>query len=378
MGFYKESLMLKNFAVSSLAAAAFFLLLPVPAGAGGYFPLWQKAAPNAADTVLIYQGGSGRLPWTPEDFKPYISYSDPRDGKEKWLFDAFLFIEFRDQKRTFSGTEGNGKWEPADKTLWTKLLNKNFEPGHGVPALESACGLTESRLGAPLRPRQVILTLPDPVENYQNWGELDGRRLDFSVMADRVAACEWHIDQALKRWHALAPQHLTLAGFYFVPETATPANQQMLPVAAQKIHSLGLKFFWIPFWHAKIASDWPSLGFDIASQQPNYFFHPELPESHLQKACDFARDHGMGLEMEFDDRLITQPAVFTPRFEGYLNAFARNGIKDSAAMSYYEGGGTILHLSRANNPTIHAHYDRIAQWVIDRQSAADAQFQRAN
>lgn len=378
MEFCKESLLRDNAAARSLLAAILFLLSPGPAGAEGYFPLWQKTAPNATDTVLIYQGGSGRLPWTPDQFKPYVSYPDPRDGREKWLFDGFLFIEFRDGKRTFSGAEGNGKWEPADKGLWTRLLNKNFEPGHGVPALETWCGLTESRLGAPVRPRQVILTLPEPVENYANWGELDGRRLDFSALADRVAACEWHIDEAMKRWQELAPKHLTLAGFYFVPESASPGNQQMLPLVAKKIHSLGLKFFWIPYWHAKIAGDWPSLGFDIASQQPNYFFHPTLPEAQMQKACDFARAHGMGLEMEFDDRLITQPDVFAPRFDGYLKAFAGNGIKDSAAMSYYEGGGTILHLSRAEKPSIHAYYDRIAQWVIDRQRTADEQSRRAN
>ena len=148
-----------------------------------------KNPPNAADTVLIYQGGSGRLPWTPDQFQPYVSYVDPRDGREKWLFDGFLFIEFRDQKRTFSGGEGNGKWVPADKKLWQHLLDKNFEPGHGVPALEAACAETEKRLGAPLRPRQVILTLPEPVDNFSNWGECEGHRLDFTVVADRVAAC---------------------------------------------------------------------------------------------------------------------------------------------------------------------------------------------
>jgi hypothetical protein len=378
MWFSKDLLINRNFKIPGLVAAVFLLLPEISARADGFFPMWQKAPPNAADTVLIYQGGSGRLPWTPDEFKPYVSYLDPRDQKEKWLFDAFLFIEFRDLKRTYSGTEGNGKWEPADKRLWMQLLNNNFAEDHGVPALETWCALTEKRLGAPLRPRQVILTLPDPVENYQNWGELDGHRMDFSVLADRVAACEWHIDQALKRWQALAPQHLKLAGFYFVPETITPANQQMLPVVAQKIHALGLKFFWIPFRGAKFAGEWKSLGFDIASQQPNYFFHPELTEPHLQSACNYAREHGMGLEMEFDDRLITQPAIYEPRFEGYLEAFSKNGIKDSAAMSYYEGGGTILHLSRAGNPAIHAHYDRIAQWVIDRQQVADAQFRHAN
>jgi hypothetical protein len=347
------------------------------ADTNAFFPLWQKDPPNATDTVLIYQGGTGRLPWTPAELKPYVSYVDPRDGHEKWLFDGFLFIEFHDGKRTFSADEGNGKWMPAEKNEWQLLLNRNFEPGHGVPALEESCAETEKRIGPPLRPHQVILTLPEPVDNFTNWGVLDGRKLDFSVSVDRVAACEWHINQALEKWRALAPKHLVLAGFYFVPESIGHSNPQMLPTVAQYIHQQGLKFFWIPFWHAKHAADWQTMGFDIASQQPNYFFHPQLPESHLQTACDFAKTHGMGLEMEFDDRLISQPAVFAPRFDSYLKAFADSGGKDSASISYYEGGGAIFHLAHANDKTIHSHYDRIAQWVVDRQLLADKQFQQA-
>jgi len=363
-------------AVAIVFAAGVFLPA-ITSFAAGYFPLSQKERPNATDTVLIYQGGTGRLPWTPDEFKPYVSYFDPRDHKEKWLFDAFLFIEYHDQKRTYSGTEGNGRWEPADKRLWTRLLGRNFEPGHAVPALEECCATTEKQMGGPLRPRQVILTLPDPVEGYTNWGELGGRQLNFSILDDRVTACEWHIHEALKKWKALDPKHLTLAGFYFVPESVSPNYEQMLPIVAQKIHALGLQFYWIPFWHAKHAADWKLQGFDLASQQPNYFFHTNLPEAHLQTVCDFARTNGMGLEMEFDDRLIHQTALFAPRFDAYLKAFSDNGIKDSASISYYEGGGTILHLARSNNEAVRSYYDRIAQWVIDRQAAADEQFRQA-
>lgn len=358
--------------------AAALALHPTPAAAtNGYFPLWQKNPPNAADTVLIYQGGSGRLPWTPDQFAPYVRCRDPRDGREKWLFDGFLFIEFHDGDRTFSEGEGNGKWTPADKKTWMHLLDKNFEAGHGVPALEQCCAETEKRLGPPLRRRQVILTLPEPIVNFTRWGQLNGRRLDFSATADRLAACDWYIAQALEKWRRLAPKHLALAGFYFVPEHASPPNRQLLPLVARKIHQLGLRFFWIPYWRAAGAGDWKKLGFDIASQQPNYFFHPGLPKSRLQEACDFARAHGMGMEMELDDRLISRTKIFGPRFDAYLKAFANNGVKESASMSYYEGGGTLLRLAQSKDKKVHSYYDRMAQWVLDRQHSADEQFRWA-
>lgn len=341
-----------------------------------FFPLWQKNPPNAVDTVLIYQGDPGRLAWTPDQLAPYVSYQDPRGG-EKWLFDGFLFIEFHNGTNTYSAEEGQGRWQPANQQVWLDLLAKNFEPGHGVPALEEDCAATEKRIGTPLRPRQVILTLPEPVTGFTNWGELNGRRLDFSVTADRVAACDWYIGQALEKWRSLSPQHLTLAGFYFVPEDATQGNPQMLPLVAQKIHDRGLKFFWIPFWAAPGNGDWKKLGFDLASQQPNYFFNTNLPESRLQDACDFGHAHGMGMEMEFNDRLFRQPDFWGPRFEAYLKAFTQNGVKDSASISYYEGGGALLQLAQPNHPQIH-YYDQLAQWVTYRQQIADEQFQRAH
>ena len=45
---------------------------------------WAEAAPANAvnpivDLVLIYDGGQGRAPWTPERFKPYVCRE--RDGR---------------------------------------------------------------------------------------------------------------------------------------------------------------------------------------------------------------------------------------------------------------------------------------------------------
>ena len=207
-------LLVACFAAGTLFAAP----QPPPAGTNhaSYYPLWQKAPPNMTDMVLIYQGGTQRSAWAPGEFAPYVSAVDPRDHTEKWLFDGFLFIEFvNGRKHAF---EEGLRLPPADKQDWQDLLARNFEPGHGLAALEQTCAETEKRIGPPLRPRQVVLTLPEPIEGATNWGALDGRRLDFSVPADRVAACEWHIDNALRKWRELAPRHLTLAGFYFVPE----------------------------------------------------------------------------------------------------------------------------------------------------------------
>ena len=340
-----------------------------PTNDAGFYPLRQKNPPNTTDMVLIYQGGTQRSALAPDEFAPYVSAVDPRDHKEKWLFDGFLFIEYVNGKK--HAFEEGLKLQAADKQDWQDLLARNFEPGHGVAALEQTCAETEARLGRPLRPRQVVLTLPEPIEGTNNWGELDGRKLDFSIPADRVAACEWHLDNALKKWHELAPKHLTLSGFYFVSERTLGGNPQFLPLIAEKIHQRGMLFFWIPYYQARGAAEWKHHGFDIAWQQPNYFFHPELPDSRLQQACDFARLHGMGMEMELDDRVINKSEIFAPRFDSYLKAFEAASVKSSSSMAYYEGGGTLRHLFKSDKEEMRRHYDHMAEWVLDRQWLAD-------
>ncbi len=355
------------------------LAAPAPPAASpardAFYPLWRGTPPNTSDMVLIYQGGRQRSAWTSEEFAPYVSCRDPRDGKEKWLFDGFLFIEYVNAKRHVF--EEGTKMQPADKADWQDLLARNFEPGHGLAALEQTCAQAEQRAGRPLRPRQVVLTVPEPIEGATNWGKLDGRRLDFSLPADRLAACEWHIENALRQWRELAPKHLSLAGFYFVPERAIKSNPQFLPLVAQKIHQRGLCFFWIPYWGARGAGDWKTYGFDVAWQQPNYFFHADLPYSRLEQACQFARLHGMGMEFEMDGRLISEPQTYAPRFDAYLKAFAQAGAETSASITYYEGGGALRQLAQSEKPQFRAQYDRLARWVLDRQGLADEQARAA-
>jgi hypothetical protein len=59
-----------------------------------------------------------------------------------------------------------------------------------------------------------------------------------------------------------------------------------------------------------------------------------------------------------------------------LDAFIKQGVKDSASIAYYEGGGTLFHLATSTNAPMRAHYDRIARFIRDRQIVADGQFRK--
>lgn len=351
----------------SLWAAATDVSAPT---APGYLPLWRRPAPSITDLALIYQGGTHRPQWTTNRFAPYVTYRLRDAGKEQWLFDGFLMIEFQDGRR--NTYQPDSKMTPARREHWEWLLDRTFAGDDGVPMLVAACRAAAKRIGEPLRRRQVVLTLPVPIPGQTNWGELDGRALDFRHAPDRLLACDWYLNQALDRWRTLGPRQLDLAGFYWVQEDAASTHEFLGPLA-RSVHQRKLGFFWIPYWQpARSTANWRECGFDAAWQQPNHFFHPEVPDARLEQACDFARRHGMGLEMEFDTRVLSDPKVFAPRLTAYLDTFTRKGVRDLASVAWYEGGGAIYELATSTQPEMQAHYDHIARFILRRQHLADA------
>lgn len=357
-----------------LAALALWLSLsPCRAQTQHYASLLQSDSLSITDLMLIYQGGTHRSAWTVDQLLPYVTYADRTGRDEHWLFDGFLFIEFKDN-RGFEYAHGY-KQRPARKQEWAWLLQRNFEKGVAIDALEQTCSAVANRISAPARKRKIVLTLPEPIIGQTDWGSLDGRALDFNKEEDRIAACSWYIDQVLSLWKALSPRNLELAGFYWVAEYGSE-SKTILPRIGELVRSRGRKFYWIPYWNAPLAGEWKSLGFDMAYQQPNHFFHPEVPDERLDDACAFARVHEMGLEMEFDARALSNPGTFRPRFYSYLEFFRKNAVIDSSSVAYYEGGGALLNLATSQKVEERSLYDLLASIVVARQHHADSLYMR--
>jgi len=334
--------------------------------ATNFLPVVGPGASGISDLVLIYQGGTHRPAWTPSAFEPYVSWTNAA-GKEEWLFDGFLFIEYMDN-RGHEYAKGYGH-QAGRKEDWVWLLGRNFETNCAIQALEQVIGDASKRNPAPPRRRQVILTLPEPIPGQTNWGEIGGRSLDFRRAEDRISACAWHIQAALDRWKEIAAPHLELAGFYWVAEHSA-GSAEILPQIACLIHSHGKRFFWIPYWTAPGAAAWRAAGFDFVYQQPNHFFDPKAPDSRLDQACEFARTNGLGLEVEFDAKAMRSPDVFRPRLRAYLRAYERYGAARTASLAWYEGGGSLLSFCRSADPEVRQMYEDIASWVAARQALA--------
>jgi hypothetical protein len=315
---------------------------------------------NIRDMVLIYDSKWTKRPvWNEDMLAPYLSLSRA-DGKHDWLFDGFLFIEFQDNNYQYG--EGKSK-PPAPKSAWKGLMDHYLEEGHSLTALNSA--IEKIKTKAPAHGKhKVVITLPTPYPNQKDWGEIDGKVMDFSKDEDRIAACKWYVDYTIETFQKAGFQNLQLAGFYWVTESSLNGSD-LLKTVSDYVHEKTLGLYWIPYYGAKGYNQWASYGFDEAWYQPNLFFHPELPGSHVDKVCQIAKQYGMSLEFECDASLLTD-SIKVQKMNEYIDGFTRNNIFRDNNITYYEGGSGFYKMK--NSPGIGAEmYKKIMDIIVERQ-----------
>ncbi len=333
-----------------------------------YLPLYSPQTAYIADLVLIYQGGAARLPYTKEQIAPYV-YRANDDGTIDWLFDGFLFLEFRTYEghsfiQEFLGRERSR----ARRTEWTRHLDKVFEEGKAVSALNDVlAGLNEAG-HKPLRKRKVVLSLPEPMSGQKDWGSLDGKEMDFSVDEDRLAALRWYIDDVIRRFSEKNYQHIELAGFYWTKESDDLSERLVMPTS-EYINSKGYILNWIPNWGPHRGEYWRERGFNAAYIQPNTFFKSGR-SSNLPRVCTYASLHNMGLEVEFDHNLAKEQ--FHQKLHDYFDNFEKYKVIEKSAIAYYEGGRHFLNqLVYGKAPGLQSLYKRLTDIVVERQNRAD-------
>ena len=325
----------------------------------------KSETPPVSDMVLIYHGASQRLAWTSEQLKPYLYREN--SGKVEWLFDGFLFLEIFDSIEKYEYDPGF-KYKTAGKEQWEWLLNRYFGQQKGPDALDALLDSLSQKGIKPVRQRQVVLSIPCPVAGFTEWGELDGKKLNFKKPGDQLQAARWFIDLALKKWKEKKYKHIQLKGFYWVHEAADQSDEAILSVK-KYLETKNYQLLWIPYWDAKGKGEWEKLGFDFAWQQPNYFFTTTIPKQRLNDACAFAAKHQMGLEMEFDERVAIPE--FRNRFYDYVNSFTENNVWKRSPVAYYEGGGAWLQMTRSNDPEMKKMVDVLGNIIVERQIRAD-------
>ena len=340
------------------------------------------------DLVLIYVGNRDRTEWTADKLKPYVVHTY-EDGSRSWMFDGFLMIDFLTYNK--AGTRvslGEYNGPGADRQDWLNYLDAQLgtSDNRSCRALDGLIGSYIPELGRPSHRHKVVFSLPIPVSSFTEWGELDGRKLDFNNIDDKLAAMSWYVDVLLEKWKEAGFKNLDLDGIYWVKESFDQPTVDLARGLNGHIRSLGLKVYWVPYSQGKARADWRKNGIDVAYMQPNYSVWPHATIDQLDSVIEFAKSHGMGLEVEFDgysfyrdmkgDSLVrTLPRdcclydvspEFHQRFKDYVDRYEREKVFDTLPMAYYTGYQAVYDFENSPCERDRRLLDRLAA-IINRR-----------
>ena len=348
---------------------------------------WEKRRselPRYSNMALIYGGSAHRDPfrWDKERFDSHVTWTDTL-GKEHWLFDAFLAIEFVDTQYNMEYAGGYGR-QAANKESWTRLLDYWFEEGYGFDALDQSIEDAIGRLGEPPVKRKVVMTMPDAIlheqfkdinSSTQYWGYLDGKMLDFNQSSERVSAMRWFVDETRRRWSLAGYKNLELIGFYCVSEDlAVPGYgysqdlkrwEDVYPAISKYVHSCNETMNWIPYFKAAGHQLWADFGFDYAMMQPNYFWHANY---NMNDFKTIIQKYGLSMEFEFDDAVLEKSEGYMDyrvRFNKYISLCKELDLFRKRELSYYMGGNTLYNLKHSESAKDKEFYQLVCEFIND-------------
>ncbi len=342
-----------------------------------------------SDMVLCYGGSHHRhaYAWDEDRFDAYVTYTD-ENGREHWLFDAFLCLEFADLDPasgiTYSLMINQVSGPSGSRGNWQNLIDYWFAEDNGFHALDASVGRAIERLGKPFHKRYVVMSIPDPcpyllmkdtTSTSVYWGELDGRELDFLKNEDRVAAYEWYIDSVRSRFEEADFRNIELLGFYIISECLPlPShpwyNQgrlyETIPHVAEYVHSGGERLYWIPYSQAPGWETGKEMGFDFVWMQPNHFWRGETRP--MDEYAKVRREGGVGMEFEFDAKVYEsnpEHEEYRNRFRRYMECAKAEGVYGTQPITYYIDSNCVYALKNSESGSDRDFYHEFCSFVIN-------------
>lgn len=308
-----------------------------------------------------------------EDLMPYVAYLDEEGNIKDFFFDSYLFLPCMD----YGPSGARMHVDTSDPTLaedWIAYVDDTFYEGANVNALNEAYGNAKTALNDTESKAGVFFTILYPCRTATNFGELGGRKLNFSRTADRKYAIKWIIDEQIKLYNEAGYENLDLVGFYWLEEfIVEEADVELFQYAADYIHSMGMKFIWIPWYCSNGYNRWEELGFDVASMQPNMYWQSVADENRCESSASISNRYGMSMEMEVDHRVST--GEYYNRYLEYLEVGMTSGAMDSIK-TYYQDGKTGVYYSAcySENPLLRSVYDLTYKYAKGTLTAEDIDY----
>ncbi len=365
-------------------------------------------ATDIDDLALIYIGGQQRPDWNKDLFKPYVVHTYA-DGSQSWMFDGFLMIEFAayNDKGSMVSFGETGSWAiDSRREDWERLINVQLGTydNNGCRALDNLIDDYIPILGEPGHKHKVVFTLPIAETKTDYWGDIDGKSLYFTNLQDRITAMKWYADYIEDLWNKAGFKHLDFDGVYWTGESFSGQDKNMIIEINNYYKAKGKKSYWIPYL-TRTSSDgkgdlkptqsadiWQEVGVDVAYVQPNYYFHSYIEHKALEQTVDYAFNHGMGLELEFEGYNFTwdpvkkertkvlaknaeyqvvsgmydQSPEYHQRLIDYIDYFEESGVFDFKPVAYYTGYEGVYDFETSGNAKDAEVMNRLASILNDR------------
>lgn len=283
-----------------------------------------RGVPELADMTLCYGGNPNRTPqlWDKDRWKAHVVYTDA-GGKDYWLFDSFLVLEFNTvhEGKEYIYDIANTSVFSAGKAQWIQQLDYWFDSTYGFASLNECIDDALDSAGPYPRKRYVVFSLPDPIYFQQfadknsstvYWGEIDGVQMDFSKVEHRQKAYIWMADQVRARFAQKNYSHIELAGFYILQETLSETYNPQYKKFKEVISSLAEHcllcnegLYWVPYGysdsdsgHNSAIKNWRDYGFTATVLQPNKYWDTWRDWGTICQS--YIMDNGLGMEFEFE------------------------------------------------------------------------------
>ena len=350
----------------------------------------EGANPPFSDMVLCYGGGRHRknYSWDRATFDSFVTYKDI-SGKEQWLFDAFLCLEF-DAFDPQTGTHHALMADQVDgpsgeKCHWQEMIDYWFAKENGLYALDKSVEMAAKRLGGLPSKRKVVMFAPDPIPFLHSkdstssqiyWGEIGGRNLDFSSDDDRMAAYRWYVDSVRERFAKARFKNIELVGFYVMSECITIPSEpwtdhgklhDLIPPLSDYVHSFGMSLYWIPFSQGAGWRRGRELGFDYVWMRPNHFWRGDA--CPMSTYARYLRDEGCGMEFEFDSKVFAsnpKHELYRNRFREYMQTAVQEGVYGRQPITYYVDSSFCLrYLEQSEDCSDTAFYHEFCTFVVN-------------
>lgn len=323
------------------------------------------------DMVLIYTGGSHRPAgwWKSEHFAPYVSLEQDNSTRD-WLFDGFLFLEIRDGEWSFFGRHGK---RPARQKEWKSFVDKLFTTNTNIIALNDQINKVKNfQNDGDFEKRKIIIAIPEPKEGQKDWGELQERMLDFSLIEDQIQACKWYVDYVLEKYEETSPllQNVELNAFYWIKEN-NPLDARITQEVSSYVREKGYSLYWIPnmLGLGQIENDWEMPGYDWAYLQPGYFYRTDKDSVRLRESSELIDKFNLNPYVEFDERTLLKKRNWGYRLHKTIDVFEEYDFWNTKQIGYYQGFNGLYQLYESSEAEDNKLYLRLADIIAQRQKS---------